>query len=216
VTAKRGKYFFQLMYFLHKPTVSSSPEKRHPRKKSPKTLRGITGMSALDQWPLDCSMQGGARDKGDGNITSCSRFSVTVVRTVAGNKGDAVFPRCVASFFLLPASMTLSIAPGLTLPRSQAKALATFTTKPAKALLQCFEAAVSMRSTRWRSSTSEQSGRPSFSHRADASRMYSAFPLPSFLSSNFASRTYHVIASTEYGFRSGRSDSALSLSSSEM
>ena len=51
-------------------------------------------------WRLDCSTLNGARDTGDDNIiTSCSRFSVTVVRTVTRDKGDAVFPRCVASFF---------------------------------------------------------------------------------------------------------------------
>jgi len=56
-------------------------------------------MSGEPQWHFDCSSIRGARDTGDDNITSCSRFSVTVVRTVTGDKGDAVFPRCVASFF---------------------------------------------------------------------------------------------------------------------
>src|SRR5438128_9760922 len=43
-------------------------------------------MSAGPSWHLDCSGVGGARDTGDGNITSCSRLSVTVVRTVTGHK----------------------------------------------------------------------------------------------------------------------------------
>jgi hypothetical protein len=37
-------------------------------------------------WHLDCSKLSGARDTGDGNITSCSRFSVAVVRTATGHK----------------------------------------------------------------------------------------------------------------------------------
>src|SRR5256714_15395713 len=43
-------------------------------------------MSAVATWHRDCSGVGGARDTGDDNITSCSRFSVTVVRTVTGHK----------------------------------------------------------------------------------------------------------------------------------
>ena len=62
-------------------------------------LGDVPEMSASRQWHFDCLRVDGARDTGDGNITSCSRFSVTVVRTVTRDKGDAVFPRCVASFF---------------------------------------------------------------------------------------------------------------------
>jgi hypothetical protein len=43
-------------------------------------------MSARPKWHLDCSNTDGARDTGDDNITSCSQFLVTGVRTVTGNK----------------------------------------------------------------------------------------------------------------------------------
>src|SRR5689334_23007735 len=46
----------------------------------------VPGMSPPSTWHRDCSVIGGARDTGDDNITSCSRFSVTVVRTVTGHK----------------------------------------------------------------------------------------------------------------------------------
>ena len=46
----------------------------------------VPGMSVESQWHLDCSAIRGARDTGDDNITSCSRFSVAVVRTVTGHK----------------------------------------------------------------------------------------------------------------------------------
>ena len=54
--------------------------------KSPETLASVTGMSAAISWHLDCLRLDGARDTGDDNITSCSRFSVTVVRTVTRDK----------------------------------------------------------------------------------------------------------------------------------
>ena len=87
------------MYFLHAKFVEGVTDHRGFVNKSAETLICITEMSAVRSWHLDCSTVGGARDTGDDYITSCSRFLVTVVRTVTGNKGDAVFPRCVASFF---------------------------------------------------------------------------------------------------------------------
>ena len=63
------------------------------------TLNRITETSAGQDAAPRLLKWDGARETGDGNITSCSRLSVTVVRTVTEDKGDAVFPRCVASFF---------------------------------------------------------------------------------------------------------------------
>ncbi len=67
--------------------------------KSRETLGDVTEMSAVFSWHLDCSGSSGARDTGDDNITSCSRFSVTVVRTVTGKQRRRSIPTLRRLFF---------------------------------------------------------------------------------------------------------------------
>ena len=87
------------MYFLHALLLYNHDDGCLKLNKCAKTQGFVTGMSNGRFWHADCTSVSGARDTGDGNITSCSRFFG--YRGEDGNrtKGDAVIPRCVAYFF---------------------------------------------------------------------------------------------------------------------
>jgi hypothetical protein len=98
--AIKGKYFFQLMYFLHENFSRALAHRPDLVKKSRESVGEVTGMSAGFQWHLDCSCSGGARDTGDDNITSCSRFLVAVVRTATGKQRRRSIPTLRRLFFV--------------------------------------------------------------------------------------------------------------------
>jgi hypothetical protein len=120
-----SKYFHQNMYFLHAPLLSYEGCGGEKPNKLAKIEQIVPGMSARFHWHHDCSSMCGARDTGDDNITSCSRFTVAVVRTATGNKATQsshaaspiffchyIFARLVAQNLLLINSQLDTFRPG--------------------------------------------------------------------------------------------------------
>ena len=64
----------------------------------------------MSMWHSACSRISGARDTGDDNITSCSRFYGYCGEDSNRKQGDAVIPRCVAYFFAI--LFLLGLSPG--------------------------------------------------------------------------------------------------------
>jgi hypothetical protein len=88
------------MYFLHANARFTRRENRQELNKFAELLDMLTGMSPSRHWHLDCTSLSGARDTGDDNITSCSRFSVAVVRTATGHKATQSSHAASPIFFL--------------------------------------------------------------------------------------------------------------------
>src|SRR6185295_4722554 len=74
------------MYFLHVIAIRLIRGNHEQSSNSAEIQSIVTRMSDGPAWHLGCTCSGGARDTGDDNITSCSRFLVAVVRTATGNK----------------------------------------------------------------------------------------------------------------------------------